>query len=37
MNKTINIIVVLVTVFIAVLLILHHTNFDGVMRKLHGG
>jgi hypothetical protein len=37
MNKTIKILLALATIIIAIALILHHTDFAGVMRKLHGG
>jgi uncharacterized protein YxeA len=37
MNKTMKIILALVIVIIAVVLTLHHTNFDAMMRRLHGG
>jgi len=37
MNKTIKIALTLAVVVIAVALVLHHVDFTGVMRKLHGG
>jgi hypothetical protein len=37
MNKTIKFILALAIIIIAVALILHHTNFAGMMRRLHGG
>ena len=37
MNKTIKIALALAVTIIAVAVILHHTNFLGMMRELHGG
>jgi hypothetical protein len=37
MNKAIKIALVLSFILIAFALILHHTNFAGMMRELHGG
>lgn len=37
MNKTMKIVLVVVIAIIAIALILHHTDFAGIMRKLHGG
>jgi len=37
MNKTIKIVLVLLTIIIFVALILHHADFAGMMRRLHGG
>lgn len=37
MNKTFKIMLALVMIIIGIALILHHSDFAGVMRKLHGG
>ncbi len=37
MNKTIKIALALAFILIAVAVILHHANFAGMMRELHGG
>jgi hypothetical protein len=36
-NKTIKIVSILVIIIIAIVLVAHVTNFEGAMRKLHGG
>jgi hypothetical protein len=37
MNKTIRIALVLVIIVVAIVLAAHVSNFDSVMRRLHGG
>lgn len=37
MNKTIKIALILLIIIVAVVLAAHHTHFDDVMRRLHGG
>ena len=37
MNKTIKVVLVLVSILVAIVLVVHVTNFESVMRKLHGG
>jgi hypothetical protein len=37
MNKTIKIALILVTIVIAIVVLAHISNFEGAMRRLHGG
>jgi hypothetical protein len=37
MNKTIKIALVLVIIVVAIVLVAHVSNFEGMMRRLHGG
>lgn len=37
MNKTVKIVLILLVIAIAIFWVAHHTHFEGMMRKLHGG
>jgi hypothetical protein len=37
MNKTIKIALILVTIVMAIVVLAHISNFEGAMRRLHGG
>ena len=37
MNKAVKIVLILLVIAIAIFWVAHHTHFEAMMRKLHGG
>lgn len=37
MNRLLRYVLALMLILVVLLVLMHHTNFEGLMRKIHGG